>query len=204
MKSSSRKSALTSDGKTVYLDDNGTWQYADESKIDTSTISFRKTNWGMTKEQVKQSEELHVIEERSDILYYQTIISGLQTFLYYIFVHDRLVRSKYVFNETHSNNNAYIMDFENLKEALIKKYLQPKEDRKIWQDDLYKDEPDDWGSAIGRGDLSLYSLWSFGDTDIFLGLSGDNFEFNLVIEYSSKSLAHLEELKRNQQALENL
>jgi hypothetical protein len=204
MNNSTHKTAITSDGKSIIINEDGTWKYAEESKDNQSLFPFRKISWGMTKEQVKGTEEIQVIEDSPDILTYQTIILEFQTLLVYIFIQDHLVRSKYVISENHSSDNTYLLDFGKLKDMLIKKYGRPKEDRKVWQDELFKDKPDEWGSAVGRGDLALYSLWTLGDTDIFLGLSGDNYVLKLVIEYSSKSLAYLEENMRKQQALDNL
>lgn len=199
---------VTQDGKRVILKADGTWEYAQESSqaiILGTELGFRKTAWGMTKDQVKQIEGRDDAEENTNLLIYNGQIAGLSCLIAYIFVQNQLVRGKYIINAEHSNDNSYLADYRNLKEMLIKKYGSPKKDDTIWLDDhLYCDTPQEWGMAVSIGHLYFYAEWSTKDTDINLMLSGDNYQINLGVEYISKRLGDLEHQEKEQQALDEL
>lgn len=168
---------------------------AQETKYD-----FRKTNWGMSMEQVKAVEdaELFVEIENDTFLYYSGInIAGKDSVCLYFFLEDKLYNSGYVFNGEHSNKNLYIDDYKGLKEMLISKYGEPDNKKLLslynrgeiyWTNDLYKDDKSNWGLAISKGDLSYISIWETSTTEIALVLDGDNYKIYLHIGYASKEL----------------
>ena len=180
--------AITENGKKVLLKDDGTWEFLKEEPKREELCDFRKTNWGMNKEQVKKTEKGKIVEEDENILTYQGNVAGLDCFVVYIFAEGKLVRAKYVFTETHSNKNDYILDYNKLKEILIKKYGKPIEDSQLWRNDLYKDDYQNWGFAVSLGHLVYFALWETPSTSIAMMLDGENYEINLQIEYLSKEL----------------
>lgn len=109
--------------------------FAEEAKYD-----FRKTNWGMNKEQVKATEDKKPDFDEDTFVEYKVEISGNDFKCVYNFLQDKLYSSIYIFNGTHTNKNDYIYDYENLKEILIKKYGKPKADEIVWKNDLYKND----------------------------------------------------------------
>jgi hypothetical protein len=153
---------------------------------------FRKTNWGMTKEDVKSTENKDIIDEVLDateeVIVYKDQISSFDCFIGYIFVKNKLASAGYYINEEHSNKNAYIDDYEKLKDLLSKKYGDPINDDVVWRDDFYKKDKSDWGLAISIGDLIYKSFWETPTTEIELLLSGDNYNIELGIKYTSKEL----------------
>ncbi len=165
--------------------------------------TFRKTTWGMTKEQVKETEKETPYEHERGLRYEDRIL-GFDCTLLYIFVEGKLVRTKYIITEEHSNDNQYIMDYDTLKAALIKKYGEPSESNQLWKNDLYKDDSQDWGLAISIGHLVDYARWETLQTDIVIGLYGDNYEVALEIQYSSKELKELEKKEEEKEALDVL
>jgi hypothetical protein len=46
---------------------------------------FRKTTWGMTKAQVKQTETSEILKETDDVLAYRAELAGYESFVIYIF-----------------------------------------------------------------------------------------------------------------------
>ena len=158
----------------------------------------------MAKQAVLESEGGQASEVAEDFLQFRTMLLDLEVEAIYIFVEDVLVRAKYLVVTTHSNDNSYLLDFERLKDNLSKKYGKPKEDRKLWQDDLYREDPSQWGIAVANGSLSMFARWRSDDTNIFLDLSGDNFQCQLGVEYSSIRLAHLEESQRKRKTFDEL
>jgi len=212
-----------SDGREIEVLSNGTWRYRTEETAivpmpsqslppNVSTFrgfQFRKTRWGMSEREVRDSESSDPARESTNVLGFQSSVAGLSCETYYIFFDSQLVRGKYLFIERHSNDNHYISDYVTLKELLTEKYGLPlaRDGRlidQIWMNDLYQDDPDDWGTAIGAGHLVYVSEWQQEETKVCLILRGDNYEIQLAIEYSSKQHEGLEEQSRQQKHLEDL
>jgi len=158
--------------------------FAEEIKYD-----FRKTNWGMSKEQVKATEDKKPDFEADTTLGYDVTISGKDFACIYSFLEDKLYNSGYFFTGKHTNKNLYIDDYEELKETLTKKYGKPKMDIPgLWKNDLYKDDKSHWGMAISVGHLAYGNSWETPNTKISLMLSGDNYKIKLVLFYTRKEL----------------
>jgi len=107
--------------------------FAEEAKYD-----FRKTNWGMSKEQVKAIEDKKPNFEDNTMLSYEVTISEKDFECAYLFLEDKLYGSGYLFFGEHTNKNLYIDDYEELKEILTKEYGKPKIDKVTWKNDLFK------------------------------------------------------------------
>ncbi len=107
--------------------------FAEENKYD-----FRKTNWGMSKEQVKATEDKKPDFEDNIMLSYEVMISEKDFECAYLFLEDKLYGSGYLFFGEHTNKNLYIDDYEELKEILSKEYGKPKIDKVTWKNDLFK------------------------------------------------------------------
>mgnify|MGYP001081421307 CR=1 FL=1 len=150
---------------------------------------FRKTNWGMSKEQIKATEDKKPDFEADTMLGYDITISEKDFACIYSFLEDKLYNSGYFFTGGHANKNLYIDDYKELKEILTKKYGKPKTDIPgLWKNDLYKDDRSHWGMAISVGHLAYGALWETSTTKIDLMLSGDNYKIKLVLSYTSKEL----------------
>ena len=154
-------------------------------------FSFRKTNWGMSIEEVKSSETLKIVVENDKFLAYRTNLIGNDVIVAYGFIENQLVIAQYLFGDNHVNGNDYITDYNNLREMLTKKYGKPKRDEIIWEDDRYKDKNSRWGTALLNGDMVFLSIWETSTTDICFLMREDNFSIFRIIEYSSKNLKKL-------------
>jgi len=191
--------ATTSDGRKVVLKDNGTWEYVTEEASKEDNYDFRKTNWGMSKEQIKLIEKDTIVKEDERSLAYNGKVKSYPCFVLYIFADNKLVRAKYIFYQEHTNKNDYIVDYGDLKEVLTSKYGKAKLEKTVWKNDLYKDDYQHWGMAISVGHLVYFSSWETPKTEIWLNLSGENYQINLQIEYTSKALKDLEKKVQEQQ-----
>ena len=107
--------------------------FAEEAKYD-----FRKANWGMSKEQVKATEDKKPDFEDNTMLSYEVTISEKDFECAYLFLEDKLYGSRYLFFGEHTNKNLYIDDYEELKDILTKEYGKPKIDKLTWKNDLFK------------------------------------------------------------------
>ena len=183
-------------GERVLLKNDFTWE-----KVNTpngSEFTFRNTSWGMNKEFVKASEKIELQYEEENVLVYKDELGSFDVNVVYIFSKDKLVRTKYMVLSKHTNETDYISDYNTLKEILIKKYGDPKEDEQIWKNDLYKSNSSEWGMAIAVGQLFYYCQWSNKDTSLILYLSGENYEIEFGIEYISVELGELENQERTE------
>lgn len=190
--------AITSNGKSVTLKKDGTWKFKDEKS--SKGHDFRKVNWGMSKLEVKATESGTIVKDDSVALAYEGNIAGLKSLIAYFFVNDLLVRAKYIFIEDHSNDNDFISDYDDVFKILNNKYGEPAKSQSIWKDDLYKSDFKKWGLAISLGHLVKFAAWKTADSDIWLGLDGDNFEISHSVEYSSIKLDNLEKEKKKKMA----
>jgi hypothetical protein len=167
------------------------------------TQDFRQTSWGMSKEEVKTIESAELDYESDDILGYNVKI-GIKNFLCgYYFLEDKLYRAGYHYLDNHTNDNDYIVEYEELKELLIQKYGEPKIDEMIWKNDLFKDDVQHWGMAICMGHLKYHTTWENDTTVIGMILYGDNYEISLAIGYDSKELADIADNIKKEQTLQN-
>jgi len=150
---------------------------------------FRKTNWGMSREQVKATEDSKLNIEDDNVLGYEGTVNGKDCVYVYHFLEDKLYYSGYGFTLGHTNLNLYLDDYEELKEWLTKKYSKPKTDTPgLWKVYTYKDDKSQWGLAISLGYLSYEATWETSTTKINLSLSGHNNKISMLIFYYSKEL----------------
>jgi hypothetical protein len=197
------ETAVSSSGKIVLLKDDGTW-VEKPTQQSGGGVDFRSTSWGMTKAQVIQAEKL----SSNDIKYQgdsqigvEYTVSGYECRTYYVFAAGKLVRAIYDFQIKHANDTDFVTtDFPKIKGILSAKYGDPSIDTKNWKNDLYKDDPQHWGTAVGMGHLEFYSQWKTSTTTITEFLKGDNFDVTFGVEYASISLGALEDKQTSEKA----
>lgn len=125
------------------------------------TPDVRKVVWGMTKEEVRNSEKLEEIRmdlpsltkdlfndvnEPVSYIVYQTTVAGLDAILAYAFVADELQLMTYLFNEVYASYSSYrqyalvYSDFKRVNDSLYTKYGPWKSDSDSdpQQSDLYR------------------------------------------------------------------
>lgn len=158
---------------------------------------FRNVAFGNTVAECKTKETAEFIKEYDKsglkVLYYSTSVFGLNASLLYIFAANKLTRTKYLFNEDYVNKNSYIMDFNSITEKLTEKYGQPKEENVYWINNLYRDEPSDYGLAISIGHVAYFTTYITDCMEIIVSMQGEKYEVNLEVEYSSIKYLGLEE-----------
>ncbi|GAB7082307.1 hypothetical protein [Megalodesulfovibrio paquesii] len=160
-------------------------------------FDFRKTRWGMSKEEVKRSETEKLVEDSKDtLIYLTTLLNGKKVALFYFFAGNKLVRTKYGLQEKYTNkNDYYYLFFLPLQESLIKKYGEPNEAKRLWRNELYIKDPSQFGFAISAGHCIEFNQWENKRTMILQLISGNNFEVVVGVEYYSVELRGLENNK---------
>ena len=189
---------------TNYQQQGSTEQAVATKKVNENA-NLRNVSWGMTMSDVQDAEkEAEFIGKFDDNLLYKTSVNGLDFKLGYYFIDDKLYNAAYILDETHTSENQYISDYENLKAILTEKYGIPNIDKVIWKDDLYKDNQNDWGFAVSIGDLAYLTQWQSHETKIGIFLAGDNYDVALGIVYDSNELSPIAEQKNNEDVKSSL
>jgi len=165
---------------------------------------FRTSRWGDSMAAVKELEDAKLTAEGPDALSYAGKVAGLDAGIVYQFADDKLVAGGYVIEGRHANANIFIDECNELRALLREKYGKPTSDKMVWRDDLYKNDPSNWGIAVGSGRLSYFTEWQTPETKINLALSGDNFKVNFVLRYGSKKYQGLLEATDKKRKLREL
>jgi hypothetical protein len=177
--------------------ESGQASAADPKK--TVSGGFRESKWGAKQEEVKKAEKAEFFNKTKtnsglDAAVYKGTASGMNCYIGYYFAENVLVEGRYIFYAEHSNKSLFIDDFDKVKNFLIEKYGKPDIDNIDWKNNLFKDDPAEWGLAISMGHLVYFASWELSDALIRLLLSGDNYDITFALDYLSSSAAH-EELR---------
>jgi Holliday junction resolvase-like predicted endonuclease len=159
----------------------------------------------MTRSQVLSAESSVPISESKQQIQYYDMLSGSPILVAYDFVGDTLTSAIILIQDEHVNRNLYIQDYRLLKKNLIQKYGEPiSKEENHWKNNLYREEPDEWGMAIAAGHLIMLSQWRTSTTEIDLILRGDNFEITHAIRYTGIKFKDKQEQKKLSENLDKL
>lgn len=169
------------------------------NSISYSQKQIRNANWGWSRDSVKKSENLKLISGNKDRLLYFGSLANDKYSIAYKFTKNKLTEVTYAYMEKHINLNNYISAYDKIQDILTKKYGEPLKDETIWKDDLYKNNPNNFGLACSAGHVSFISTWENSDTHIMLLCTGENFDITVGILYSSLEYSNLEKQKSEEQ-----
>jgi hypothetical protein len=156
--------------------------------------NFEEMQWGLSKKQVVESEGKPVDQRRVkglDVMRYQQRVINLDCAIDYFFAANKLSRTRFSFSGDYSDKNAYLQDYQKIKEALVQKFGRPLEEAMKWRDTSYKDDFSAWGEAVSLGHLELNSRWLTSQTEITASLSGVDDEILLTVDYTGLQLREL-------------
>ena len=157
------------------------------------TPDFRNTTWGMDRAQVMATEgtQPSQIRERGGeiVLRYESArLAGLDCRVVYIFAKDKLVRTKYVFQQEHDQKNDFLADFTMVDAFFMGNMEHPTGQRVSWHNETYKGEPQKYGVAVSLGQLLYSTQWKGVRTVVTHALSGENGAITHEVEYVSVDL----------------
>lgn len=167
---------------------------------------FRETTWGMSIAEVKEIEgdaEIEEVFQGVPTLGYQREFEAgnrqYSALVFYEFVNDALFGALYAFDNQHTDKYQYIRDFFRLKIVLDQKYGKT-EMNVDWRNTLYKDDKQQWGTAVAAGHLAFSSEWKTKTSTIFLALSGDNFKIQHSLRYDTRDKKLLKQARKQAKA----
>ena len=163
----------------------------------SNEYDFRKTNWGMSREEVAEAEdalELQYGDSPFPGESYEAKVGGLDCYINYYYIGDKLTSADYEFGYEATLEYLCINNYRHLKEKLMEKYGKAIEDEDIWIDDLYEDDPKNWGRAVTQNHLLRYAQWETPNTRITIVLGGGEYgNIPLKIKYRSQQIKEFEE-----------
>jgi hypothetical protein len=200
------KSAKTGSTKSGYVLDSSvellfdplkTITIMEESQdlhISYAPRNFEEMQWGLSKKEVVELEGKPVDQRKVkglDVMRYQQRVINLECAIDYFFAANKLSRTRFSFAGDYLDKNAYLQDYQTIKDALVQKFGRPLEEAMKWRDSSYKDDFAAWGEAVSLGHLELSSRWLTPQTEITASLTGTEEEILLTVEYAGLQLKEL-------------
>ncbi len=155
---------------------------------------FDEMKWGLSRKQILEMEGKPAHQQRSkglDIMAYEQKVINLDCSIEYVFSSNKLSQTRFRFQNSYLDKNAYIHDYQKIKDALVQRFGRPLEENLKWLDSAYREDFSAWGEAISQGHLKLNSRWMTPQTEIVACLEGDDEEIFLTVEYTGVQLREL-------------
>ena len=144
---------------------------------------FRKTRWGMSRDEVKANEPSKLAFENENSIEYTVFIDDLQAQTSYKFQDDKLIRAGYYFPKEYDDKNEYIETYEKIKEMIMEAKGPPALDKVVELDPSSDIDPENKGQAVCDGKLIYGSQWNYPGSDIQLVFRGDGKDCFLTVNY---------------------
>ena len=163
-------------------------------------FTFRKTRWGMGREEVAASEGGPSPYDEGDTMAYESTILGYSCTIFYSFANNSLVSASYYID--HPNDVADVGAYLELSDMLKKKYGEPELDAQ-WKDPWRARQLDTFGEiakAVSTGELRLSARWSTPQTLIWLTLTEDRERYNAIVmaNYTDASTIEIQRQTRQE------
>lgn len=156
---------------------------------------FRSVRWGMTEEEVRSLEgnkpdySGKLDGRNAWYIGYDTKLMGNSVILAYYFGANGLYEARYIWTESHSNENLYISDYKDVRTQLTAKYGSPWWDKENWDTSSHKSYySEKKGDALSYGYLTYETCYRTNRTNITMQMDADNYKVSFIIYYESKTI----------------
>lgn len=175
-----------------------------QAKVSRSEdYTFRKSNWGMSQEEVTASESgVDPVAINANTITFKTQLLGKKVELMYLFYQNKLTGSAYKLDDNYLNSNHFLNAYNRFKAALTQKYGPPLDEAVTWTNNTFRNASLKRGLALSLGHTEYYSSWETPQTRINMSLKEDNYYVRCHIEYWSKELSYLAEEARKKDILD--
>lgn len=175
----------------------------EETKLtERPEYDFRKARWGMSKEQVMESERAKLIFDNENSVEYRVFIGDFQTQANYTFDNDKLVRVGLYFLTEYEDKNKYIEVYEFLQDGMTKGVGSPVLDKVVQTDPSATIEEGQEGQAVCNGELVYGTQWQYPGSDVQLLLRGEEGKCYLTTIYLMNLPEGFEEQTEPQESAE--
>jgi hypothetical protein len=148
-----------------------------------AAADFRGAEWGMSKAEVQQTEDLPLVYNKEDTMIFEGDMGDRRAQVVYMFTDDKFWQGKYFFKEQHRDANRYIDDYDAIHELLVQEYGEPDEKEELWFSKPFEDDPSKAGIAISAGAHARYGKWRKPDMTVYHSITGFNSQIVHAIEY---------------------
>lgn len=164
-------------------------------------FSFRKTTWGMSREQVKASEDTTPTGDNPEVITYRGEVEGIPAIVGYLFDGDKLTRAGYLMQGSYEDPNSYISDYNKVKDFLIDEHGTPAQDEVVWAEGEEVDDPVKFGESVCGGKLRYSTTWADGVTAIRQSLDGEDGKCKHGVMFESVEYSINKTIENNDAAL---
>ena len=137
-------------------------------------FDFRNASWGMTKSDVKYSEEIPPYSEGENYVTYRERVMGLDAIVGFHFNDGYLVQAGYAFRESCGDEADYIEEYEKVKGMLACIYGQPHVDEDLGEKMSLCDRQCSRDDSDDKDTIMFLSEWITGRSIIRLILMRGN------------------------------
>lgn len=148
-----------------------------------SSDTFRGIPWGASKQQILEVDNNERKENGDDYLVLSGQLSDINVDISFFFWRGHFIKGTYFTTDSWKDFAGYLEKYEYLKRVLIKKYGQPKIDLRNWTDVQFKNTPDRWLQALGKGHVEYFAIWQKDNVVIQIELGSKNANPGIKIEY---------------------
>ncbi len=147
---------------------------------------FRAVKWGMSKEEVMQSEEGEPIFKSDTRINYTAQTMGLESRIGYTFnSDDELIRGNVFVLWAPEDKNKYIENYKKIQKEFKKKYGKTSIDTVQHKDPSQNIDPES-AEAVCNGQLLYATQWDLPESSVQLLLRGQNSECVITMTFVSK------------------
>jgi hypothetical protein len=173
-----------------------------DSEQEDNSPDFRKIRWGMSIQQVSETEKSSPESQNSNFIVYKDKLMELDTNVTYFFEKGKLIKASYLSEPSSNNPEDYIVNFLKIKKTMTEKYGIPFSDSSSDINFVSKEMYRQIGEVVERGGQSFDVKWETPRTKIKMTMvkPGIFSKMKLEIEYASKSLINLDEQNEAQKS----
>lgn len=139
--------------------------------------AFRNAAWWYTMEDVKNSEPLPLISEEYNQLLYESTVEGRPCKIAYYFNNDsKLVQAAYILEDFYNYSRKQLNQFLSMKYCLNRKFGTPYDDNQIWPNEILEKSSiaEETSLSVATNKVNFTTKWDYGNTNVSLGIEGDN------------------------------
>jgi hypothetical protein len=170
---------------------------------DQEKEGYGKAVWGMSEETTRATVDGDKFDSPGGFVV-NTTAAGHPVMIYYGFTQNKLALVVVLFADEHVDNNWFLSDYSAVSLLLAEKYGEPVGKEWIWVNDLFKGDPQEYGTAIAAEQLLVYETWETTQTEIEHSISGKEFHVVHKIRYASREYEGLMEKEKKKQDLGGL
>ena len=147
--------------------------------------NFRNLKWGMTLEEVIETEGAGYDKVNDTTIRYSRIREeDYPADAEYEFADDKLSGATFYIQPGYTDNNEYVESYMALIQKFTQRYGEPAGSEKAWGRENMDDKPDQYAQAVLDGNLIWRTEWKTEATQIKLVLSRRNKEICIGIKYA--------------------